>query len=86
MIVEDGIYISLTQLRQVLDRCFVTIVPLAQVPPQARQEMCNYIVNVAIGVTNGTDYAPPTLNDIKISVDESSGVCDTISTVKEEEK
>ena len=79
--VEDNIYVSLTQLRQTLDRCFETIIPFAQVPPQARPEMIDYIIHVALGVNE-----PPSLQNLKISVDTDSEICNNVVTVKEEEK
>lgn len=84
--VEDNIYVSLTQLRQTLDRCFKTIIPFAQVPQQARPEMIDYIIHVALGVKSGQVYEPPSLQNLKISVDTDSEICDNVVTVKEEEK
>lgn len=84
--VEDNIYISLIQLRQTLDRCFETIIPFAQVPLQARPEMIDYIIHVALGVKSGQMYEPPSLQNLKISVDTDSEICDNVVTVKEEEK
>lgn len=85
--VEDNIYVSLTQLRQTLDRCFETIIPFAaQVSPQMRFEMIDHIIHVALGVKSGQVYKPPSLQNLKISVDTDSEICNNIITVKEEEK
>nr|DAU35873.1 MAG TPA: hypothetical protein [Caudoviricetes sp.] len=85
--VEDNIYVSLTQLRQTLDRCFETIIPFAQVvSPRARPEIIDYIIHVALGVKSGQMYEPPSLQNLKISVDTDSEICDNVVTVKEEEK
>lgn len=85
--VEDNIYVSLTQLRQTLDRCFGTIIPFAQVvSPQARPEIIDYIIHVALGVKSGQMYEPPSLQNLKISVDTDSEICNNVVTVKEEEK
>lgn len=85
--VEDNIYVSLTQLRQTLDRCFETIIAFAQlISPRARPEIIDYIIHVAIGVKSGQMYEPPSLQNIKISVDTDSEICNNLVTVKEEEK
>ena len=85
--VEDNIYISLTQLRQTLNRCFETIIAFAQlISPRARPEIIDYIIHVALGVKSGQVYEPPSLQNIKISVDTDSEICNNIVTVKEEEK
>ena len=84
--VEDNIYVSLTQLRQTLDRCFETILPFARVSPRARPEITDYIIHPALGVKSGQVYEPPSLQNLKISVDTDSEICDNVVTVKEEEK
>ena len=85
--VEDNIYISLTQLQQTLNRCFETIIAFAQlISPRARPEIIDYIIHVALGVKSGQVYEPPSLQNLKISVDTDSEICNNVITVKEEEK
>ena len=83
--VEDNIYISLTQLRQTLNRCFETIIAFAQlISPRARPEIIDYIIHVALGLKGGQVYEPPSLQNLKISVDTDSEICNNVITVKEE--
>ena len=59
MSVEDGIYISLTQLRRVLDYAYEHTMPLATVPPQSRKDLSDLFVQFALCELGGTEYKIP---------------------------
>lgn len=59
MSVEDGIYISLTQLRRVLDYAYEHTMPLATVPPQTRKDLSDLFVQFALCELGGTEYKVP---------------------------
>lgn len=68
MSVEDGIYISLTQLRRVLDYAYEHTMPLATVPPQTRKDLSDLFVQFALCELGGTEYKIPFEKE-QISVD-----------------
>ena len=59
MSVEDRIYISLTQLRRVLDYAYEHTMPLATVPPQTRKDLSDLFVQFALCELGGTEYKVP---------------------------
>ena len=59
MSVEDGIYISLTQLRKVLDYAYEHTMPLATVSPQSRKDLSDLFVQFALYELSGTEYEVP---------------------------
>ena len=59
MSVEDGIYISLTQLRRVLDYAYEHTMPLATVPPQSRKDLSDLFIQFALCELGGTEYKIP---------------------------
>lgn len=59
MSVEDGIYISLIQLRRVLDYAYEHTMPLATVPPQSRKDLSDLFIQFAICELGGTEYKIP---------------------------
>lgn len=59
MSVEDGIYISLTQLRRVLDYAYGHTMPLATVPPQSRKDLSDLFIQFALCELGGTEYKIP---------------------------
>ena len=59
MSVEDGIYISLTQLRRVLNYAYEHTMPLATVPPQSRKDLSDLFIQFALCELGGTEYKIP---------------------------
>lgn len=59
MSVEDGIYISLTQLRRVLDYAYEHTMPLATISPQTRKDLSDLFVQFALCEIGGTEYKIP---------------------------
>lgn len=59
MSIDDDIYISLSQLRRVLDFAYERTMPLATVPPQSRKELSDLIVQFALCELSGKQYEPP---------------------------
>lgn len=59
MSAEDGIYISLTQLRRVLNYAYEHTMPLATVPPQSRKDLSDLFVQFALCELGGTEYKIP---------------------------
>ena len=59
MSVEDGIYISLTQLRRVLNYAYEHTMPLATVSPQTRKDLSDLFVQFALCEIGGTEYKIP---------------------------
>lgn len=59
MSVEDGIYISLTQLRRVLDYAYKHTMPLATVSPQMRKDLSDLFIQFALCEIGGTEYKIP---------------------------
>lgn len=74
MSVEDSIYLSLTQLRRVIDECYDRTMPLHTVPLNARKELSDLIVQFALCEISGTKYEPPKLDNIMASTEIE--VCD----------
>lgn len=68
MSVEDGIFISLTQLRSVLDYAYGHTMPLATVPLQSRKDLSDLFVQFALCELTGTEYEIPYQQE-KIPVD-----------------
>lgn len=68
MSVEDGIYISLTQLRHVLDYAYGHTMPLATVPPQSRKDLSDLFIQFALCELTRTEYEVPYQQE-KIPVD-----------------
>lgn len=59
MSVEDNIYISLTQLRRVLDYAYNHTMPLATISPQTRKDLSDLFVQFALCEIGGTEYKIP---------------------------
>lgn len=59
MSVEDNIYISLTQLRRVLDYAYNHTMPLATVSPQTRKDLSDLFIQFALCEIGGTEYKIP---------------------------
>ena len=59
MAVEDEIFISLTQLRRVLDYAYNHTMPLATVSPQTRKDLSDLFVQFALCEIGGTEYKIP---------------------------
>lgn len=59
MSVEDNIYISLTQLRRVLDYAYNHTMPLATISPQTRKDLSDLFIQFALCEISGTEYKIP---------------------------
>ena len=59
MSIEDDIYLSLTQLRRVLDYAYEHTMPLATVSPQTRKDLSDLFVQFALCELGGTEYKIP---------------------------
>ena len=59
MSVEDGIYISLTQLRRVLNYAYEHTMPLATLPPQSRKDLSDLFIQFTLCELGGTEYKIP---------------------------
>ena len=59
MSVEDGIYMSLTQLRRVLNYAYEHTMPLATVPLQSRKDLSDLFIQFALCELGGTEYKIP---------------------------
>lgn len=68
MAVEDEIFISLAQLRRVLDFAYERTMPLATVPPQSRKDLSDLFIQFALCELSGREYEIPYQQE-KIPVD-----------------
>lgn len=68
MAVEDEIFISLAQLRRVLDFAYERTMPLATVPPQSRKDLSDLFIQFALCALSGREYEIPFQQE-KIPVD-----------------
>lgn len=68
MAVEDEIFISLAQLRRVLDFAYERTMPLATVPPQSRKDLSDLFIQFALCELSGKEYEIPFQQE-KIPVD-----------------
>ena len=59
MSVDDDIYLSLSQLRRVLDFAYERTMPLATLSPQMRKDLSDLFVQFALCEISGKQYEHP---------------------------
>lgn len=72
--IDDELFISLSQLRRVVEMAFATVRPLAMIPVNQREEVYEHFKQLALSEIAGTKWEPVQFQEIRYSADDKKEV------------